>query len=130
MPLHRALPTALALLSAGIAEAQAQAAPGGEVPPCIQKFLPLREEVQKRLTTTQNAINRKVPPAELCRLFTQFSEAETKMIKYVEDQGMWCGFPPEALPSMKAGHVKSLEYRKQACAAAGAQAPAIRSRDD
>jgi hypothetical protein len=122
MPLRRALPFALMLLAAGVAEAQSQPAPAAEASPCIQKFIPLRQDYDKRLATTQSAINRKAALPELCRLFTEVAAAETKMIKYVEDQGMWCGFPPEALPSMKAGHAKSLEYRKQTCngAAAGA----------
>lgn len=124
MLLHRAVALAVALLLTGLAEASAQqAAPPAQMPPCLQQFVPLRQDVEKRMATTQAAINRKAPATELCRLFTQFTEAETKMIKYVEDAGLWCGFPPDALPGMKANHAKALDYRKQACnaAAAGAQ---------
>jgi hypothetical protein len=124
MPLRRALPFALALLLAGVADAQAQTGPAAEASPCIQKFIPLRQDYDKRLATTQNAIKRKAEFPELCRLFTEVAAAETKMIKYVEEQGMWCGFPPEALPSMKAGHAKSLEYRKQTCSGAAGGGPA------
>jgi hypothetical protein len=106
---------------AGLAQAQAQIGQPPEA--CVQQFVPLRVDAEKRLTTAKQAMERKAPPPELCRLFTQFSDAEAKMIKYVETQGVWCGFPPDALPSMKAGHVKSLDARKQVCtaAAAGAQ---------
>jgi hypothetical protein len=124
MPLHRAVALALLLSATGLAGAKAQEAGlPGQTPTCLQKFLPLRQDVEKRMATTQAAINRKAPATELCRLFTQFAEAETKMIKYVEDAGLWCGFPPDALPGMKANHAKALDYRKQACnaAAAGAQ---------
>ncbi len=133
MPLRRTLPFAIALLLASLVEVQAQASPPAEqAPPCIQKFIPLRQEVEKRLGVAKSAIDRKASAAELCRLFTQFSEAEGKMIKYVEEQGVWCGFPPNALPSMKEGHVKSLDARKNACnaAAAGAQHSAAPSLSD
>jgi hypothetical protein len=125
MPLCRALPFALVLFAAGVAEIQAQGAPAqGQMPPCIQNFMPLRQDVEKRFAAAQKAVDRRASATELCGMFTQISEAETKMIKYVEDQGMWCGFPPDALPGMKASHTRTLGYRKQACDAAAAGVPA------
>ena len=112
-----------ALLLSGIFEVRAQAgAPAAQPPPCVAQFLPLRQEAEKRFNLVKSAIQRKAPAAELCRLFTHFAESETKMIKYAEEQGVWCDFPPEVLRGLKVNQTKSQEYRKQACTAA-AQAP-------
>ncbi len=125
MPLRWAVPAAAALLLIGLAEAQAQAgAPAEQKPPCYDQFMPLRQEVDKRFGVAKTALDRKAPAAELCRLLTRFTEAESTMIKYVEENSVWCGFPPDAVQNLKAGQSKSAAYRKQACAAAAAsQAP-------
>ncbi len=120
MTFCRAFAFAAVLLLAGRAETLAQVAPPPEA--CIKQFVPLRQEAEKRLTEAKSAMDRHAPPPELCRLFSAFSDAEAKMIKYVEGQGVWCGFPPNVLPNMKAGHAKSLDARKQVCAAAAAPA--------
>ncbi len=119
MPLRYALLAAVLLLM-GLADARAQQAapPTAQAAPCVAQFLPLREEVEKRFMVAKNALDRKAPASELCTLLTRFSQAETKMIKYAEEEGIWCDFPPEALRGMKASQAKSEEFRKQACAAA------------
>lgn len=118
MLLRCALP-AFALLVTGMAEAWAQTAPpAGQIPPCVAQFITLRQEVEKRFATAKGALDRKAPAAELCTLLTRFTEAENKMVKYAEEQGVWCEFPPEAIRNMKANQVQSQEYRKQACTAA------------
>ncbi len=135
MPLRWAIPAAAALLLTGLAEARAQiavppqaqiatppqqqmAAPPQEKPPCFDQFMPLRQEVDKRFTAAKSGLDRKASPAELCRLLTRFTEAENAMIKYVEQNAVWCSFPPSAVQNMKAGQSQSAEYRKQACTAA------------
>ncbi len=119
MPLRWAIPATAALLLTGVAEVRAQtAAPPGEKPPCFDQFMPLRQEVDKRFAAAKSGIDRKAQPAELCRLLTQFTQAESAMVKYVEQNAVWCSFPPNAVQSMKDGQSKSGEYRKQACTAA------------
>jgi len=76
--------------------AYAQMGQGGK-PPCYDDFMPLREEAQKRAAAISAAGKRKAPPNEICQLFGRFAEAESKVIKFVEDNGTWCGIPPEAL---------------------------------
>ncbi len=117
MCLRSALPAALLLM--GMAGAWAQtAAPPAEVPPCVAQYIPLRQDMEKRFIAAKTAIDRKAPATELCTLLTRFTEAESKVIKYAEEQGIWCEFPPQLLQGMKASQVKSQEYRKQACTAA------------
>jgi hypothetical protein len=124
MLFRRTLPLAAALSLAGLAEARAQQAapPAQQMSPCVEQFLPLRGEVEKRFLAAKGGIDRKAPAVELCRLFTQFTEAESKMIKYAEENGAWCGFPPEVLSNMKSNQLKSTDFRKRACTAA--QSPA------
>lgn len=130
MSLRHAL-AAAALILAGTAETWAQAMPGGQVPPCVAKFIPLKEEMDKRFIATKAAIDRKAGAAELCTLLTRFTEAESKVVKYAEEQGIWCEFPPQVIQSMKASQAKSQEYRKQACtAAAQPRRPATPSLSD
>src|SRR5215467_9290857 len=53
-------------------------------PPCLAEFLPIRADAEKRAHTIQEAIKRRVPPQELCGLFTTFSDAEGKVVKFIE----------------------------------------------
>ena len=88
--------------------------------PCVEQFNPLRLEVDKRFDAAKAALAKHAGPAELCGLLTRFTEAENKMVKYVQENGARCNFPPNALPSMLASQVKSGGYKKAACEAAAA----------
>lgn len=121
MTLRRSLWPAIAFAVLAI-PAYAQMGQGGK-PPCYDDFMPLREEAQKRAGAVQAAGKRKAPPNELCQLFGRFAEAESKVIKFVEDNGTWCGIPPDALKQMKESQSKANETRKQVCAAAAAPRP-------
>jgi hypothetical protein len=118
MPLLRGFALALPLaLLAGTTPVRAQFAP----PPnnaCTAQLMALKQDVEKKFAPAKAAMERKAHPAELCKLFGTFAEAEGKFIKYAEEQGVWCGFPPDALNNLKAGHTQSLNARKQACAVA------------
>lgn len=92
-------------------------------PPCVDQFMALRDEVDKRFQVAKAALEKRAAAPQLCRLLTQFTEAEVKMIKFTEENGAWCNVPPNALESMKASHGKSMEFRKQACTAAAAPQP-------
>jgi hypothetical protein len=122
MPLLRAFPLAFALLPAllaGVTEARAQFAPPAAPPnACAAQLMALKQDVEKKFVPAKAAMERKASAAELCKLFGQFADAESKFVKYAEEQGVWCGMPPEALKNFKAGHVQTLSARKQACAVA------------
>jgi hypothetical protein len=119
--LLRCMLAAFAMLLTGMSELPAQGAPPAarqQMPACVAQFLPLRQEVEKRFPAVQAAIDRKAGAAELCKLLTHFTEAESKMVKYAEEQGVWCDIPPTAIQNMKASQARSQDYRKQACTAA------------
>ena len=128
MNLRRAIVIAACLLpvAAGSASAQFQSppatAPQQQEPPCFKEFVALRTEAQKRAKALQEASARKPSPREACQLFTAFSAAEAKLIKYTADNGTWCGIPPTVLENMKTAHVKTNDMRAKVCSAAAAPA--------
>src|SRR5205814_1502837 len=66
-------------------------AAGGAADACMQGFVPLREEAEKRGKLIKAAGERKAPPDEACKLIGNFGKAELNMIKYVEANATKCG---------------------------------------
>jgi hypothetical protein len=126
MSLRWVLLTAACLLScaAGTAVAQFQppAAPQGEPPPCVKEFLSLRNDAAQKASAIRAASARHAPANEACALFNAFSTAETKMIKYAEDNAVWCGIPPQVLDGIRKEHVRTTEIRTTVCQAAASPA--------
>jgi hypothetical protein len=94
----------------------------GQPPPCIAEFLNLREAAQKRATEVRVASERKATPEQACKLIGVFTDAEAKVVRYVEKNAASCGIPADAVKGMRAAHGKSLELKKRVCTHA-AQAP-------
>jgi hypothetical protein len=90
--------------------------------PCVEQFLPLRQEVDKRFEATKAGIAKKGTAPEICNLLTKFSQAETALMKFVEKNTGNCPFPADMLTNIKASNAKTEGYRKQACTAASAPA--------
>jgi hypothetical protein len=135
MDLRRTLLIAACLLPCAAATAVAQnqppAQPQGEPPPCIKEFLALREVASQKASAIRAASTRHAPANEACALFNAFSAAEAKMIKYTEENSVWCGIPPEVLTGIKKEHAKTAEIRTRVCQAAAApQRPAAPSLSD
>jgi len=92
--------------------------PSAGMPPCMQQFLPMRAEAEKRAGVLQAGINKKKPPPELCHLFRSFSEAEDKVVKFAVANQAGCGIPPDAVAMMKKNHAKTNEVRDKVCSVA------------
>ncbi|HZP79327.1 MAG TPA: hypothetical protein VFB45_24550 [Pseudolabrys sp.] len=125
-----ALPLAVALLMSAAAPALAQF--GGQAPPCMNEFVPLRDDAQKKAEAIKAASERHAPAIEACKLFKSFSAAEAKVIKYATDNSTWCGIPPQMLTQMKANHSQTVMMEGRICKAAamGGGAPAGPSLSD
>jgi hypothetical protein len=82
---------------------------------CMKDFLPLREEAEKRGNLIKAASERKAPPDEACKLIKNFSQAELKMLKYVESHVAKCGIPPEVPTNLKHGHKNTETMQKKVC---------------
>ena len=132
MSLRRAIFAACMVpLCAGAANAQfqpAQPAPAQKEPPCVQEFFKLRDDTEKRAAAIRAANDRKAPPKEACQLFGALVASQSKMLKYTNENGVWCGIPPQITESLKQGIVKVSEIRTKVCQAAAApiqQAPTL-----
>ena len=95
---------------------------GGPPDDCMKKFMPLREEAEKRGKLIKAAGERKAGPDEACKLIGNFGQAEVKMIKFVESNAARCGIPPQVADQMKNGHKNTEAMQKKVCAAAQQQA--------
>lgn len=95
---------------------------GAPAEACMKSFLPLREEAEKRGKMIKAASERHATPDEACKLIGNYSQAELKMIKYVETNATKCGIPPQIGEQLKAGHKNTEKMQKQVCTVA-AQRP-------
>ena len=67
-----------------IGEALAPSPSNGAQDTCMKGFAPLREEAEKRGKMIKAASERHAPPDEACKLIGNYSQAELKLIKFVE----------------------------------------------
>src|ERR1700761_3634014 len=67
---------------------------GGSGPSaCMKGFIPLREDAAKKGKLIKDAGARHAPPDEACKLVGDYTQAEAKMIKYVEANSAKCAIP-------------------------------------
>ncbi len=88
---------------------------GGPSDDCMKKFIPLREEAEKRGKLIKAASDRHAPPDEACKLIGNFGQAEIKMIKYVETNATKCGIPAQVADQLKNGHKNTEAMQKKVC---------------
>jgi hypothetical protein len=97
---------------------QAQQGP----PPCVQEFMRLRDDTEKKGNAIRAASERHVNAKVACGLFNSFTAAEGKLLKYASEGVTTCGIPKQVVEQIKTGHGKALEMRTKVCQAAQAQA--------
>jgi hypothetical protein len=97
-------------------------AAGGPSEACMKDFVPLRDEAEKRGKLIRAAIERHAQPDEACKLVESYSQAEIKMMKYVQLNSTKCGIPPQISEQMKKGHTGTQATLKKVCTAAQAAA--------
>jgi hypothetical protein len=100
--------------------ANAQAPAPQQAPPCIQEFFKLREEAEKKAAAIKAANDRKAPPREACHLFGALIAAQSKMLKYANENTTWCGIPQQVVEQIKESVAKIGEVRTRVCQAAAA----------
>jgi hypothetical protein len=84
----------------------------------MKDFLPLRTETERRAKLVQDAGKKKVGPEEACKLIGSFSEAEGKMLKFVQVNAKSCGIPDEITNQIQGSHVRTAQLLKRVCDAA------------
>jgi hypothetical protein len=93
----------------------------GAIDECLKKFLPLREEAEKRGKLLKAASDKHSGADEACKLIKSFIQAEVKMMKYIQTNAARCGIPPQIADQLKAGHQHSEEMQTKICTAAEQQ---------
>jgi hypothetical protein len=99
-------------------------APGGfappqqQQPPCMDDFMKLRGEFERRAKAVEAAGKRKPAPDEACKLISSFVDAGSRLIKFVEVNTRSCGIPPDILTNLKTSHVDHVQLRTRVCNAA------------
>jgi hypothetical protein len=106
--------------AAAPAVAQSQSASAQNEPPCIKEFTALRSDAEKKAAAIKAAGQRKASPKEACHLFSVFSAAEAKMVKYADENAVWCGIPKQVVDSMKTSHDRTTQIRTKVCRVAAA----------
>jgi hypothetical protein len=104
-------------ISAWTSPASAQGAPQ-----CAQ-FPVLSAETKKKADAVQAAINAKADRKQVCALMTTFVASETTVIKFLEENKVWCGVPDQAITISKTNHEKSLKFKTMACNSDAAPQP-------
>jgi hypothetical protein len=105
-------------LSGGFSAAPPQGPQGGPPADCMQQFTPLREETEKRGKEIKAASDRHATPDVACKLIGGYSQAELKMLKYVEKNSARCGIPPQVSDQLKSGHKNTEVMLAKVCDAA------------
>jgi hypothetical protein len=106
-----ALNTGIWTSSAWTSSAWAQGAPQ-----CAD-FPRLSAETKKKADAVQAAINAKADRKQVCTLMTTFVASESTVIKFLEDNKVWCGVPDQAIAISKTNHEKSIKFKTMACTA-------------
>jgi hypothetical protein len=116
------MPLAVAILTLGAGVAHAQSASpaplSGLSEQCTNELAPLREDAEKRGRLVRTASNLHASPVEGCKLIADFSEAEMKMIEYVEAHAATCGIPAQISDQLKIGHQNTEALQKKICTVA------------
>src|SRR5579859_1056437 len=113
---YLAVALALCTVMSRGAWAQFSAPPGGAQ---CNDFTKLTAEAQKRSALVGAAMKAKADRKELCTLMTSFVAAETSVVKFLEDNKVWCGVPDQVITASKANHEKSVKFRTLACSEEG-----------
>jgi hypothetical protein len=114
------------------------AAPGGLAAPpqqqqqqqqeqqaCMNEFVPLRDDTEKRAVAVRAASKRHATPAEACTLFKGLVASQEKMFKYVQANATRCHIPPQIADQLKTAIGQTSTVRTRVCeVAARPQVPA------
>ncbi|HXX07062.1 MAG TPA: hypothetical protein VEJ43_03200 [Pseudolabrys sp.] len=97
-----------------------QGAPPQQDSPCVKEFFRLRDDAEKKAAAIKAAGERKAQHKEVCQLFTAFVASQTKLLKYTNDNNVWCGIPAQVAEGLKQGLAKTSQIRDNVCRAAAA----------
>jgi hypothetical protein len=85
---------------------------------CWSDFAPLREDAEKKGKLIKAAGERHAPPDEACKLVGNYSQAELKMLKYVETNATRCRIPAGIAEQIKTDHKTTEALLTRVCGVA------------
>jgi hypothetical protein len=91
---------------------------GAQAQACMNGFMPLREDAEKKGKLIKAAGDRHAGPDEACKLIKNYGAAELKMIKYVEANASKCNIPAQVADQLKAGHKNTEGLEQRVCGVA------------
>lgn len=94
------------------------AQPNAAMEECGKRFVPLRKEAEDRANAIKAAGKRHAPPQEACKLIAAFSQAELRMIKFVETNTQKCNIPAQLGEQLRKGHANTEQLQTKVCAIA------------
>ena len=98
----------------------------GSAPRCLQEFIKLREDVQKKGQAAKALSEHKPSREEMCKQITVYAAAETKWVKYTESNAANCGIPAQLVQELRNVHGHTEQTREKICqpgVASGAPPP-------
>ena len=111
----------------GFSDGPPPGAPSQAQQACLNEFMQLRGETEKRGALLKSASERRAPREEVCKLLVGVHTADSKWLKFTETNMARCQIPAQALKQLRASHAHLSNLRKRACdsggAAGGAPAP-------
>ena len=91
---------------------------GAQAQACMNGFMPLREDAEKKGKLIKAAGDRHAGPDEACKLIKNYGAAESKMMAYVEKNSAKCGIPAQIGDQLKNGHKNTETMLEKVCGAA------------
>lgn len=88
---------------------------GGSQDQCATDFRRLREEADKRRKLIKAASDRHATPDEACELIGNFSQAEIRMIRFVESHATKCEIPGQVTERLTKGHRNTENMQRKLC---------------
>ncbi len=88
---------------------------GGAPPACLQEFIKLREDVQKKGQAAKALSEHKPSREEMCKQITVYAAAETKWVKYTESNAANCGIPAQLVQELRNVHGHTEQTREKIC---------------
>ena len=90
---------------------------GGPPPPGIcANFPKLRDEAKAKADQVSVIGKRHGDRKEMCAAVQNFTAAEEKVVKFLDDNKANCGVPPQAVTQAKAMHANTVKFRDTVCA--------------
>src|SRR5580704_10121837 len=90
---------------------------GGPPPPAVcANFPKLRDDAKAKAELVSAIGKRKGDRKDMCAAVQNFTAAEEKVVKFLDDNKVSCGVPVQAVTQAKAMHAKTMQFRDTVCA--------------